>query len=80
MTTLLLLAHKMDRNPFAGVCRHRWRTPVWPPEELLVVRGATEVEILKIVKQIRGDAGDEKLDAPVLENGQIIESVRREGL
>jgi hypothetical protein len=23
MTTLPLLAHKMDRNPFAGVCQHR---------------------------------------------------------
>lgn len=44
---------------------------------MALVSGVTELGILKILKQIRGDSGDEKLEPLVSENGQIIDLVRQ---
>ena len=72
------LRHYLEQGDAAGSYRINSSGSLFSPELVMALASATELEILKIVKQIRGDAGDEKLEALALENGQIIDAVRQQ--
>jgi uncharacterized protein DUF5677 len=71
------LRHYMEEGDAPGSYRSNSSGSLFSPELVMALASATELEILKIVKQIRADPGDEKLQILVLENGQIIESGRK---
>jgi hypothetical protein len=72
------LRHYLEEGDAPGSYRTNSSRSLFSPELVMALAGATELETLKIVKQIRGDAGDEKLEALALENGQIIDAVRQQ--
>jgi hypothetical protein len=46
----------------------------------MALASSTQLEALKIILGVRGDQVDQELQDLLTENGQIIESVRKEGL
>ena len=47
------------------------------PEYVMALASATQLNILGIIREMRADPVDQELQAILLENGQIIESVRQ---
>lgn len=50
------------------------------PEYVMVLASATQLNILGIIREMRADPVDQELQNLLMENGQIIESIRKEGL
>jgi hypothetical protein len=53
---------------------------LYSPELVMALASSTQLELLKIVREMRADPADQELEALLLENGQIIDSVREQGL
>jgi hypothetical protein len=51
---------------------------LYSPELVLTLASSTQLEVLKIIRGMRADPVDQKLQTLLLENGQIIDTVRQQ--
>lgn len=74
------LQHYVAEGDTPGGSRVGPSGSLYSPELVMALASSTQLEVLKIVQEMRETPGDQKLQALLLENGQIIDSVRQQAL
>jgi hypothetical protein len=76
------LRHYISEGDTPGSVRVAPHGSLYSPELVMALASSTQLEALKIIREMRAEADpvDQELQALVLEDGQIIDSVRQQGL
>jgi Family of unknown function (DUF5677) len=74
------LRHYLEEGDAPGSYRINSSGSLFSPQLVMALASATELNILLIIREMRAAPDDQELQALLLEDGQIIDSVRQEGL
>jgi len=74
------LQHYIAEGDTPGSFRVGSSGSLYSPELVMALASSTQLEVLKIIREMCETPGDQELQALLLENGQIIDSVRQLGL
>ena len=74
------LRHYVVEGDMPGSFRLNPSGSLYNPELLMALASSTQLEIIKIIREIRADPVDEEFQTLQLENGRIIYSVRQRPL